>query len=446
MERSRMIRLSTGWSSGAVLQHSEPQQLSGSAAPQQLLRVTLQSQHKLYQVETHTDAQGVFSVDIPPQPPSGPWTCTITLADVVLVSLHDLWFGQLLLFAGQSNVGWPLARYPEQLAAAQQQLRAADDLCNVRCYVADPADMHAAGQWLQQNRTSCPQWPALLYHFSHEYAASTLSSNGSMMLGLVDLSWPGSAIDAWTEAPVVASSPWQPGALFAARLAPWLQQPFAALLWYQGEQDAMGKEAARYGDKLQHWLHSCRRYAGWDFPLLLVQIAGFGRPGLPDLQHGFVQVRLAQQQFAAVTPNCALVSAADLGDVQDIHPPLKAELARRLVLALAALLSGQRTAGLWLATLQQHSAATFLQLPLQAGAARWQSRMSPLPGFYCMNAKGRIREVQAALSADGQQILLQLPPETSMLLYGMSAQPQLSLYTAQGEPLLPQKWSVPAAY
>lgn len=63
-----------------------------------------------------------------------------------------------------------------------------------------------------------------------------------------------------------------------------------------------------------------------------------------------------------------------------------------------------------------------------------------------MNAKGHIREVQAELSADGQQILLQLPPETSLLLYGMSAQPQLSLYTAQGEPLLPQKWSVPAVY
>ena len=440
-----MIRLSAGWSSGAVLQHNEPQQLSGTAAPKRLLRVTLQSQHRLYQVETQTDAQGVFSVDIPPQPPSGPWTCTITVADVVLISLHDLWFGQLLLFAGQSNVGWPLARYPDQLSTALQ-LPAADDQCNVRCYVTDAADLHAAGQWLQQNRTHCAQWPALLYHFSREYAASTLSSQGPMMLGLVDLSWPGSAIDAWTAASVPASSPWQPGALFAARLAPWLHQPFAALLWYQGEQDAMGKDAAHYGDKLQHWLHSCRRYAGWDFPLLLVQIAGFGRPGLPDLHHGFVQVRFAQQQCAAVTPNCTLVSAADLGDVQDIHPPLKAELARRLVLALAALLSDQRAAGLWLATLQHHSAGTFLQLPVQAGAARWQCRISPLTGFYCMNAKGHIREVQAELSADGQQILLQLPPETSLLLYGMSAQPQLSLYTAQGEPLLPQKWSVPAVY
>ncbi|ALZ75367.1 sialate O-acetylesterase [Rheinheimera sp. F8] len=445
MARMSMIRLTARWSSGAVLQHNEPQQLSGTAAPKQLLRVTLQSQHKLYQVETHTDAQGVFSVDIPPQPPSGPWTCTITLADVVLISLHDLWFGQLLLFAGQSNVGWPLARYPDQLSAALQ-LPAADALCNVRCYVTDAADLHGTGQWLQQNSASYPHWPALLYHFSHEYVASTLSSQSPMMLGLVDLSWPGSAIDAWTEASVPASSPWQPGALFAAKLAPWLQQPFAALLWYQGEQDAMGKEAAHYADKLQQWLHSCRRYAGWDFPLLLVQIAGFGKPGLPDLQHGFVQVRLAQQQLAAVTPNCALVSAADLGDEKDIHPPLKAELARRLVLALAALLSGQRAAGLWLATLQHHSAGTFLQLPVQAGAARWQGRTTPLTGFYCMNAKGQIREVQAELSADGQQILLQLPPETSILLYGLSAQPQLSLYTAQGEPLLPQKWSVPAVY
>ncbi len=259
------------------------------------------------------------------------------------------------------------------------------------------------------------------------------------MLGLVDISWPGSAIDAWTEASVPASSAWQPGALFAARLAPWLQQPFAALLWYQGEQDAMGKEAACYADKLQHWLFRCRRYAGWDFPLLLVQIAGFGKPGLPDLQHGFVQVRQAQQQFAASTPNCVLVSAADLGAVQDIHPPLKAELARRLALQLHAMMQADdsSTRSPLQAKLDQlTTAVAVLRLP---DGVYWPL-IQPIEGFFADCPPTGWQAVPARSTADQQQIEIILPPTATMLCYGMAAQPALTLYNADGLPLLPGIW------
>ncbi len=77
---------------------------------------------------------------------------------------------------------------------------------------------------------------------------------------------------------------------------------------------------------------------------------------------------------------------------------------------------------------------------MQANTAGWQSRTTPLTGFYYEDSTGRMQQVPAILSHDGQQVLLQLPDNARLLLYGMAAQPELSLYSAQGEPLLPQQW------
>ena len=439
MARTSMIRLSPPWSSGAVLQHSAPQQLGGQIAPNQPLTVVLQCDHIQLSISTHSNATGTFCVEITAQPPSGPWCLSITSAERILLQLDDLWFGDLLLFAGQSNVGWPLARYPDQLHLATAQLQSLTPQQLMRCYRSDTDNLQIPGQWLPLSLEHCARWPALLYHFSQFYRPE----EPSVMLGLVDLSWPSSAIDAWTEAPVTASTAWQPGALFAARLAPWLQRPFAAMVWYQGEQDAMGKPAARYGEQLQHWLLSCRHYAGWDFPLLLVQIAGFGKPGLPDLQHGFVQVRQAQQQVAARTPHCVLVSAADLGAAQDIHPPLKAELARRLALQLHVLMQTENMTTLLQLQAKLHEVTTSVALLRLPDSVDWQ-QPDWIEGFFAECPPTGWHAVLARFRADQQYIEIDLPPAATRLCYGMAALPTLSLYNTDGLPLLPGIWQLKA--
>lgn len=438
-----MIRLSQPWSSGAVLQHSKMLQLCGQTTANVPLTVQLQHDQARITLSGHSDSAGVFAIAIDAQPPSGPWTLRISAKNDQLLQLDDLWFGELLLFAGQSNVGWPMARYPEQLSAAMAQLQNQQRL---RCYQSDPADFQARGQWLTLSPEHCARWPALLYHFSQCYQAA----EADVMLGLVDISWPGSAIDAWTEHAdgAIASQAWQPGALFAARLKPWLQQPFTTLIWYQGEQDAMGKESDHYAGKLQHWLHSCRQVAGWEFPLLLVQIAGFGRSGLPAPQHGFVQVRLAQQQVAASNPQCWLVSAADLGAANDIHPPFKAELARRLALCMRHQSNGLLLTQLLTPEADAQQREVVLQLP----DADWRigprdapfDADSPITGFYADDGNNGWIAVPARFSADRQQLRLELPEriKARQLVYGLMPMPILTLYTAEGLPLLPQRWQL----
>jgi len=440
MARTSMLRLSSPWSSGAVLQHSSPHQFSGKAAPAQLLQITLQNSNQNYQAETQTDALGAFTITLPPQPPSGPWTLCISAGASDSIELNDLWFGELLLFAGQSNVGWPLARFPDQLAAAQQLLATGSGNHFVRCYLTDPSDFRAAGAWQPLDSNSCPLWPALLYHFSQQLD----NMKAPIMCGLVDLSWPGSAIDAWLPSTNnTFEHAWQAGALFSTRLAPWLGQPFQSLVWYQGEQDAMGREAGLYADRLRGWFDSCRQLAGWEFPLLLVQIAGFGTASRPDLANGFVQVRQAQQQVAAITPHCVLVSAADLGAAQDIHPPLKAELARRLALQLHALMLEDDSSTMFPLQAKLHEvtrSVAILQLPK---GVDWQ-QPEWIEGFFAECPSTGWQTVLARFRADQQYIEIDLPPAATRLCYGMAALPTLSLYNTDGLPLLPGIWQLKA--
>lgn len=444
-----MIRLSAPWSSGAVLQHSKTLQLCGQTTADVPLTVQLQHNQVRITFSGHSDTTGAFGFAIDAQPPSGPWTLHISTDGSQLIQLDELWFGELLLFTGQSNVGWPLARYPEQLSVAMKDMQKRQRL---RCYQSDNADFQAPGQWLALSPDHCARWPALLYHFSQCYQPA----EADVMLGLVDISWPGSAIDAWTEHAdgYNATQAWQPGALFATRLRPWLLQPFSALVWYQGEQDAMGKESAHYATKLQHWLHSCRQCAGWELPLLLVQIAGFGRTGLPAPQQGFVQVRLAHQQVAAANPQCWLVSAADLGAADDIHPPFKAELARRLTLCLRDQINGLLLAQL----LPPEAAAQQREVVLQLPDAQWHSRPeseprekdTPIAGFYLDDGNNGWIAVPARFSPDRRQLRLllpepistQIPQQARQLVYGLTPMPTLTVYTAEGLPLLPQRWQL----
>jgi hypothetical protein len=125
--------------------------------------------------------------------------------------------------------------------------------------------------------------------------------------------------------------------------------------------------------------------------------------------------------------------------VQDIHPPLKAELARRLALQLHAMMQADdsSTRSPLQAKLDQlTTAVAVLRLP---DGVYWPL-IQPIEGFFADCPATGWQVVPAKSSADQQQIEIDLPPTATMLCYGMAAQPELTLYNADGLPLLPGIW------
>ena len=121
------------------------------------------------------------------------------------------------------------------------------------------------------------------------------------------------------------------GEIYNAMIHPLFPVAVAAILWYQGESNAIQADFYRcaFPDLIRHWQ---RRWWGSALkPFFYVQLAGWtgGMGTLPFLRH-------AQSGAASQVPSAAMVTAVDLGDpIGGIHPRNKHEIAMRLVAVVA---------------------------------------------------------------------------------------------------------------
>lgn len=128
--------------------------------------------------------------------------------------------------------------------------------------------------------------------------------------------------------------------LYNGMIAPLGNAGLRGIVWYQGESNT--GEGAVYATRLRHLRDDWRTQFGAALPLLVVQLAGYGRPPQAPTESGWAQVREAQRRVAAEDPHSGLAVAIDIGDAYDIHPPNKQELGRRLALAARHVVYGER--------------------------------------------------------------------------------------------------------
>ena len=182
------------------------------------------------------------------------------------------------------------------------------------------------------------------------YYALELYGALDVPIGIVDSSWGGTNIDAWTPRSGYEGHPelkdvadyrlrekwhksmkkWtinaihqQPTALWNGMVAAWAPMSMRGFIWYQGCHNS--SEAQRYCAKM-HAL-----YDGWskefknpDLKLYFVQLAPW--------KNSWFGIQMAQAKFAAEEPNAAIAVTCDVGNSWDIHPNNKGVVARRLAL------------------------------------------------------------------------------------------------------------------
>ena len=185
------------------------------------------------------------------------------------------------------------------------------------------------------------------------YYALELANALDVPIGLIDSSYGGSNIDAWTPRSGYAGLPeleqernWQmiepskwkpenrkgpvndfnqqPSVRWNGMVAAYVPMACRGFIWYQGCHNA--GEYARYASKM-HAL-----YNGWSaefrnpsLKLYFVQLAPWGSVGIANIQ-------MAQAKFAAEEKNAAMVVINDVGNIGDIHPNDKRTVAKRLAL------------------------------------------------------------------------------------------------------------------
>lgn len=334
-----------------VLQRDRAVPVWGKAAPGARVSVKFAGQEKT----AVADASGAWRVALDAMPASKEGRELVVSDGVDTESFKDVLVGEVWFASGQSNMECPIwgdnPRYRDANGAMmlnytiRPYIRWAK---NKKAWGAKPRALERA-VWRDYSPESFSGDALALSAVAYYYALELYGAL-EVPVGIVDSSWGGTNIDAWTPPvgyegkddlkdvaawPVtekweksMASGPvnnahQQPSVLWNGMVAAWTPFAIRGFIWYQGCNNA--GEAHRYCAKM-HAL-----YDGW--------AKEFENPGLKlyfaelaPYKNSWFDINQAQMKFAAEEKNAAIACLADAGNIYDIHPNNKELVAKRLVL------------------------------------------------------------------------------------------------------------------
>lgn len=130
--------------------------------------------------------------------------------------------------------------------------------------------------------------------------------------------------------PEGADSPRRPASLANGMIAPIAGYTLRGAIWYQGEADA-NTNPETYDERLRVMIEDWRDW--WNAPEMpfgIVQLPGFMKAQNRPVNSNWAKLRESQRRVAESDPNTGLAVTIELGEANDIHPPEKILVARRL--------------------------------------------------------------------------------------------------------------------
>jgi sialate O-acetylesterase len=431
-----------------VVQRNLPVHIWGKAEPGETVTVSFRGAERRFT----TDPLGRWSVHLPAGDAGGPFDMTIRGA--MTRTLHDILIGDVWVAAGQSNMEWPMNRAANPSrdipAARHPRIRLVRAMHKISEY---PEEDLVGEMWRECSPETVANFSAVAYHFGRLIQQST-----GVPIGLIQTAWGGTPIDGWTslraissdpalmpvfaewdarmqnyaldrlryhraakdwekataadraahksvppppEKPVGPGSPWEPGVLFNAMVAPITPYGIRGVIWYQGEANSSTRRAPLYGRLLRAMIQDWRRAWGLgDFPFLYVQLANYTAP-----DSDWPEIREGQRQALALR-NTAMTVTIDVGTPNDIHPPDKQTVGARLSLAARALAYGESIE--YSGPSPRQAAAHDGEIVIWFDHARGlKSRTGPLRGFELAGPDRNFYSADARI--DGQTVVLRAP-------------------------------------
>ena len=444
-----------------VLQRGMPAPVWGTADPGAAVSVRFAGQERA----TTAATDGTWRVDLAPLtcPPDHAAGEMVVRSGTETISISDVLIGDVWLCGGQSNMAFKLARATGGKQAAASAADPLLRLCDVAGKRSGPGDPPPRDLARADWKVAAADFSAVAWYFGIDLRASA-----GVPVGLIDTSVGGTSMKSWMSREAMTADPVlreevarvdrefarypEMLARYKRLLAAYQQrstigtgprhkpikpkgpdssfrlsylyesvirplQPFAikGVIWYQGEADA-GRHAmfhrqfsALVGEWRQAWGQG-------DFPWLHVQLAPYSTG--PTGKY-FPHVWEAQAKSLDI-PNSAMVVALDRGRHDDIHPPDKAPIGRRLALAARALAYGQdvKWRGPFFNSFKIHGEELILHF--DTAGSELTSR-SPAPEhFIIAGADRKFIPANARLATDGKSVVVSHPeiPEPVAARYG----------------------------
>ena len=432
------VELHSLFTSGAVLQQGTNLPIWGTANDGEKVTVTFQDQ------EVSTKARdGRWMVRLEPLSPGGPFTMTISGENTI--TLDNILVGEVWICSGQSNMQFFLMHdaNAEQAVAASRdpQLR----LFSVPYNPADAPETDVDGKWQECGSEAAREFSAVAYYFGRDLRKAL-----NVPVGLINSSYGGTRIQAWTSSSAIApedaerdtEKAWddnkqnRSSALYNGMIAPI--RPFAirGVISYQGESNA--DQAFRYRTLLPNMIRDWRRKWGQgDFPFVFVQLAPFGKILDEPADSPWAELREAQLLTSLNCPNTAMIVITDHGDPDDIHPGRKAPVGGRLALAARALAYGEDIvcSGPAYDSMQVKGSRAMLCFKHADGGL--VARGGELTGFTVAGADKRFNNARATVQRDKVVVSSPMVDVPVAVRYGWADCPVVNLFNGEGLPASP---------
>jgi len=384
------VRLPHVFASEMVLQRDGPIPVWGWADPGETVTCEL-GQAKVSAV---ANADGEWRLQLPAMPAGGPFEMTVRGHNTL--KLTGVLVGEVWVCSGQSNMEMGIGMCKD----GKQEIAAAGNP-NIRLFLVPKktsgkplADVDATWRPCTPATIAEGGWggfSAAAYYFGRE-----LQKTLQVPVGLIATSWGGTRIEPWTppsgfaavpalksigdkiqqaeadyrkaygaaldqiEAALAAGrkalaagnplpsipamaahhrldSNGEPTGLYNAMIHPLLPFGIRGAIWYQGESN--NGEGMLYYEKMKALIGGWRQvWKQGEFPFLYVQIAPYKYGGAPTSLPGIWNAQLASLSI----PNTGMAVTTDITTLNDIHPPNKQEVGRRLALWALAKTYGQK--------------------------------------------------------------------------------------------------------
>jgi sialate O-acetylesterase len=484
------LSLNTLFGDHMVLQRDVPANIWGQAAPGEKIRLSLNGEV----VTTTTDSQGNWRAKLPTQAAGGPHEIRIT--GKTAVTLHDVVFGDVWLMSGQSNMEGisktmlkPEVLATESATANDPQLR----FFTVGKNLQLTPTRQLKGQWHTSTPQTMPDFSAVAYFFGRE-----LRRKLKVPIGLINSSWGGTTVEAFTsiealekdpaypalknawssrdiefpqkmklfeeslakwqadtakaqdqntELPRRPNMPWggpkdnqRPSALYNGMIAPLLPYSIKGIAWYQGEANADTiAEAITYRTLFPTVISDWRAKWGNNLPFLFVQLANYRALQVEPVesQQAWPYLREAQQ-MALKLPNTGMASAMGNEDTETAHPRDKVTVGKRLADVALGMVYGQNV---------PYTGPLFHSMKVEGNVARVKFTHAEgglkvrggdmLRGFAIAGTDRKFVWANAKIDGDNVVLWSSQVKAPVMVRYGWADNPIGNLYNGAGLPASP---------
>lgn len=186
------ITLPLMFSDGAVVQRERPLPVWGWATPGAKIEAAFDGRS----AQATASSDGAWRLELPAHAAGGPYLLEIRENGGDATVVRDVLVGDVWLASGQSNMEWPVA----QAKDAEREIASASD-ARIRhfkvpkSWSGQPEARLTGGQWQAASPQTVGAFSAVGYFFARELRAKT-----GVPIGIIDSTWGGSRIEAWTDA------------------------------------------------------------------------------------------------------------------------------------------------------------------------------------------------------------------------------------------------------